>query len=282
MEWLNLHISTLDSHEVVGAEPVDRATWLFLLRYCIGQENRGVMTGCRNWGDGKWQQIVRVKLREVNRTTDLWRWEADDLHVNFYPDKKQAEVERKRQAGRDTAAKRWDKQPSSADSSATNSASGSADAEGKGREKEGKGSEPVGAVVELDLTPAFPPILDTPAFRAAWADYFAYRTSRRLAKLLPKSETAQLERLAGWGHDAAIQSIRETIAQQWQGLFEPKSKPGAQSAVRPVSAEAPRFSDDDLTHLASANPARVAQLVAQWPTIKAQATRLQIRLNDVR
>ena len=41
MDWLNLHISVLDSPQVLRCDPVRRATWLFLLRYCISQENGG-------------------------------------------------------------------------------------------------------------------------------------------------------------------------------------------------------------------------------------------------
>ena len=162
MDWLNIHTSTLDSAEVIGAEPIERATWLFLLRYCTGQENGGVIKDCSDWGDRKWQQIVRVTQKEVKTPSALWSWAGADLHVNFYPIDKQREVESKRKAGRLTVEKRWGKQDmlpigsalSSADSSATSSAitlakdgadssacssaissaSCSADTEGKGRE----------------------------------------------------------------------------------------------------------------------------------------------------
>ncbi|WP_414660228.1 hypothetical protein [Horticoccus sp. 23ND18S-11] len=120
-----------------------------------------------------------------------------------------------------------------------------------------------------------PDVLNTPAFRSAWSDYAGYRRERHLAKLVPKSETAQLSRLAEWGHDVAIQSIRETVAQQWQGLFEPKAKPGAAAVQRP--AEVPRFSDSDLQHLASVHPQRFAELFSQWPTIQTQANRLNLK-----
>jgi hypothetical protein len=149
MEWLNLHASVLDSPEVVGAEPTDRATWLFLLRYCAGQENGGVIAGCASWGDRKWQQLVRVTLVEVKRDSMLWRMVGQDLEVNFYPVDKQKEIEAKREAGRSTVAKRWDKQSCSANSSAISSATRSADTEGKGREGKGKevGQKPIRAAV---------------------------------------------------------------------------------------------------------------------------------------
>lgn len=100
MDWLNLHTSTLDSPEVVGADPRARATWLFLLRYCVGQENGGLIRDCASWGDRKWQQAIRVTKREVAQSTQLWRWEGGDLRVNFYPTKKEKEVQAKREGGR--------------------------------------------------------------------------------------------------------------------------------------------------------------------------------------
>ncbi len=99
MDWLNLHISVLDSPQVLRCDPVRRATWLFLLRYCISQENGGVIADCAAWGDTSWQQIVRVKLREVRAESPLWAWEGDGLRVTFYPADKEAEVRAKRTGG---------------------------------------------------------------------------------------------------------------------------------------------------------------------------------------
>jgi hypothetical protein len=100
MEYLNLHASILDSPAVVGAEPIDRATWLMLLRYCIGQENGGAIAACRPWKDRKWQQLARVSLSEVNRSSDLWTWQGEDLHVLHYPVSQEAAVRAKRDIAR--------------------------------------------------------------------------------------------------------------------------------------------------------------------------------------
>lgn len=158
MEWLNLHSSVLDSPEVVGAEPTDRATWLFLLRYCIGQENGGVILDCQSWGDRKWQQLVRITLPEVKRVSTLWRMNGQDLEVNFYPIEKQKEIEAKREAGRSTVAKRWGKRNCSADSSAICSAH--TEGEGKGREGEQQSLNEVSANVSkptpLQIYEAYP------------------------------------------------------------------------------------------------------------------------------
>lgn len=100
MEWLNLHSSVLDSPEFVGEEPVNQATWLKLQRFCIGQENGGSISDCREWKDRKWQQLVRVTKREVESESELWAWDGDSLIVAFYPKEKQAEVQHLRTIGK--------------------------------------------------------------------------------------------------------------------------------------------------------------------------------------
>jgi hypothetical protein len=102
MEWLNLHTSVLDSPEVIGSDPVERGTWLMLLRYCIGQENSGIIRDCADWKDRKWQQVIRVTLSEVQATSELWTWKGNDLHVHLYPVEKEAEVHRLRAIGKQT------------------------------------------------------------------------------------------------------------------------------------------------------------------------------------
>ena len=100
------------------------------------------------------------------------------------------------------------------------------------REKEQGRSEPVApVVVELQ----YPNELNTEAFRASWDHYLTYRRERKLAKLKPTSVTTQFKEMAGWGSEAAIAAIRETIRNGWTGIFEPKGKgPNA----RPVRTEA--------------------------------------------
>ena len=96
MDWINLHTSFLDSPDFLGAEPVDRATWLCLLRYCVGQENSGRIESAASWGDRKWQQLVRVTAKEIRRTTELWTWDGEALVVQAYPIERQVEVQQKR------------------------------------------------------------------------------------------------------------------------------------------------------------------------------------------
>lgn len=100
MDWLNLHTSTMDSPEFVGSDTKERGIWLSLLRYCIGQENGGTISGCKLWKDRQWQQLARVTLREVSSDCRLYSWESENLVVWGYPKDKQDEILRKRELAR--------------------------------------------------------------------------------------------------------------------------------------------------------------------------------------
>jgi hypothetical protein len=184
MEWLNLHTSTLDAPEFVGAEPHERSAWLCLLRFCIGQENGGVIKGCRDWNDRRWQQMCRVTQEEVSADSDLWKWKGNNLVVWAYPLTKENEIRSKREAGKATAAKRWAKADSSAHSSATSSPDSTptpqpyAEGEGnrKGKEEEGnrKGNAKGGTDVSpLDPRPAKQGLTARPSSFAQVDAYFA-------------------------------------------------------------------------------------------------------------
>lgn len=100
MDWLNLHTSTLDSDEFLGSEPVERATWICLLRYCIGQENGGRIVGAADWADRKWQQIARVTKREATASCALWSFDGLDLIVWAYPIEREIEIKKNREDGK--------------------------------------------------------------------------------------------------------------------------------------------------------------------------------------
>lgn len=174
MDWLNLHTSVLDSPEVVGAEPVDRGTWLMLLRYCIGQENGGTIADCAGWKDRKWQQLARVTLAEVKRDSELWVWDAGCLVVVHYPVAKEMEVRMKRDLARENGQRGGRKKNpertdvgSGKEPTLVNSAK--AEGEGKGKEGEWKGKEAAAALAER-LCLAHPSkALTRPALLAAMA-----------------------------------------------------------------------------------------------------------------
>lgn len=151
MNWLNLNIQTLDSENFLGSEPVDRATWLCLLRYCIGQENGGIIEDCREWGDRKWQQLVRVTKKEAMRECDLWAWHGSDLIVWGYPVEKEGEIQQKRERAKTNGAKGGrPKKTDEATETETNEEptlvnSAKAERNEKGKEGNGKERESVGA-----------------------------------------------------------------------------------------------------------------------------------------
>lgn len=110
MEYLNLRAADLDSPQFIGADPIDRATWLCLMRYCVGQENSGTIAGCAGWTDRKWQQVARITLSEVKRSTQLWAWNGENVVVWGYPLERQEACQRLRALGKEAAEKRWAKQ----------------------------------------------------------------------------------------------------------------------------------------------------------------------------
>lgn len=178
MDWLNLHTSVLDSPDVVGAEPVDRGTWLMLLRYCIGQENGGTIRDCADWKDRKWQQLARVTLAEVKRDSGLWRWDGTALVVTWYPLSKESEVKMKRELARENGQRGGRKKTNTGTDVGSYVGSekeptlvNSAKAEGEGERKEkGKEGEATAAALAERLCQAHPSrALTRPALLAAMA-----------------------------------------------------------------------------------------------------------------
>ena len=96
MNWINIHTDDLRGEQMMGADPVERGTWLFLLAWCATQENDGCIKDCLLWKDRRWQQTCGVTKNEVHMDSDLYCFVGDDLVVNLYPLDKQNEVQRKR------------------------------------------------------------------------------------------------------------------------------------------------------------------------------------------
>jgi hypothetical protein len=168
MDWLNIHRSTLGAGEFLGCDPVQRATWLCLLAYCADQENGGFIAGAAEWGDRKWQQVVRITRDEAHTKCPLWEWIDGDLVVWSYPVEKEAEVRRNREnggkGGRPTKPRVnqvvTSGLPSGLPSGVTEtitrsvtqtepSAPISAETERKGKERKGKGTEHTADAAEI-------------------------------------------------------------------------------------------------------------------------------------
>lgn len=99
MKWLNIEVATLRSAKYIGAEPIERATWLSLLGYCADQENGGRIIDCLAWKDRQWQQVCGITHNEATMQSNLYIWEGADLLVAFYPADKEEELRSKRLAG---------------------------------------------------------------------------------------------------------------------------------------------------------------------------------------
>jgi len=169
MNFLNLKIETLTGEAFLGAEPVDRATWICLMRYCAQQETGGTIQDCATWGDRKWMQLCGVTKGEVGRDTELWSWDGADLRVAFYPAEQEEVVRAKREAGKRYGAGHPKDSKSTPDKDSKSTPQSSAG--DKGKERKGKGNEKEGK----DKTPSPPPqarVRDggkTPTASAAWA-----------------------------------------------------------------------------------------------------------------
>lgn len=146
MKWLNIEISILRSPDYVGAEPVERATWLNLLAYCADQENGGVIRNCRSWKCRQWQQTCGITAAEAQLEAQLYQWCGDDLLVCHYPVSKEAELRAKREAGA-KGGKASGKARSEAQLEAVLEADLERKGKGKGNGKEMEGGETITAEV---------------------------------------------------------------------------------------------------------------------------------------
>lgn len=107
-----------------------------------------------------------------------------------------------------------------------------------------------------------PPSLDTERFRQAWREWCQHRRERK-QRLTPTAATRALKKLEKMGHDRAIEAIEHSIANGYQGIFEPSrgsaggaSRPpgGAGRPDRPGRLRAPDGKYDGIGTPATQNP----------------------------
>ena len=95
-----------------------------------------------------------------------------------------------------------------------------------------------------------PEALNTSAFKAAWSSYLQYLRESKKPPPAPSSVKENWAEMAKWGHDKAIEAIRQTIRNGWKGIFEPKaspSKPRAEGAPQPDKSSAKPLSTWEIT-----------------------------------
>lgn len=67
----------------------------------------------------------------------------------------------------------------------------------------------------------FPTALDSPECRAAWADWLEHKASIKKPYKSIKAQSIKLSQLAEMGPQRFIAAIRNSIGNNWQGIFEP-------------------------------------------------------------
>ena len=159
MNYLNLHTDLLRSETYLGAEPLERATWLNLMGWCASQENGGVIVGASEWTDRKWQQLCGVTKEEATLVSELYHFDEDgNMVVNLYPIEKETEVKTKRETAKANGKKggrppkKTKKKPTTETDEKPTSVN-FAKAEGNGREGNGKESKEGEARTREDAPP---------------------------------------------------------------------------------------------------------------------------------
>ena len=77
----------------------------------------------------------------------------------------------------------------------------------------------------------FPFELDTEEFKGAWEEYMTYRRQSKFKTLKSASIHAKFAEMAEWGHDQAIEALKASISNGWQGIFQPNGKQTQQAAT---------------------------------------------------
>jgi hypothetical protein len=70
---------------------------------------------------------------------------------------------------------------------------------------------------------SYPPGLDSDAFRQSWQEWTLHRIEKGCAMSQLAADKC-LAKCLGWGETRAIAAINHSIANGWQGLFEPDNK----------------------------------------------------------
>lgn len=109
MEYVNLHVSAIDSAEFKASTPGQQGTWLCCLRFACGQEDGETIRGCRQWSDRQWQTVVGAEKAIVVESCGLWEWKGDDLVLNFYPIDQERKTRSMRRGGIRGNRIRWGK-----------------------------------------------------------------------------------------------------------------------------------------------------------------------------
>jgi hypothetical protein len=99
MNWLNINTTHMRDPLWVKSDATQRGAWLSMLGYCTERETNGIIAGARLWTDRQWIHSTGLMAAEVGDSS-LWKWVADDLHLELYPHEMQSMVVARREGGR--------------------------------------------------------------------------------------------------------------------------------------------------------------------------------------
>lgn len=97
-----------------------------------------------------------------------------------------------------------------------------------------------------------PASLDTDRFRVLWAEWIAFRRTLHAVKDPVTMFHKQLEVLEAYGVQGAEESLRQSMANGWRGLFPPKGVPRAQNGSVTPSINSIAQADSVITECAKA------------------------------
>lgn len=222
MNWLNLEIKTLTSPEFLGSEPLDRATWLCLMRYCAQQENGGTIKDCEKWNDRKWQQLVGVTKEEVMRKSLLWRVKTDHIDVWAYPLEKEKEIQKNRKNGRmgGRPKNEANKNPEETGWLTQTKPSGSFSPKRKGKEEKGIKEKEILRISKKkeNFTDDFSTAEFSTNIQAILEDWLDYKNRKYKPVGFKSLKTTLSEAIKRHGEKAVIAQITKAIANNWQGM----------------------------------------------------------------
>lgn len=215
MEYLNIHVSAIDGEAMQDAEAAEVRTWLFLMRYCAGQENGGRIEGARGWSDRKWLKLASLSTGEVaasKAAQGLWQWEGDDLLVNFYPSEQEKVLKAQRkggsQGGKVSGRVRRERLRGVVEGEVEGNLQGGVERKGReGKEKEGKGKEAhsVGGMAARDGEENVPTVDEV----AAWA------SANEVPEEYAREKWAETGERHGWMQSGRVLDWRRRWKRYW-------------------------------------------------------------------
>lgn len=84
---------------------------------------------------------------------------------------------------------------------------------------------------------SLPSALNTETFRKEWLRYVEHRKQNRLRVLKEESVISKWKEMEKWGEARAIEAIKASISNGWQGVFEPKTNGAPKPESTKVTTE---------------------------------------------